>query len=77
MSDADEITILRVYPRPCEEVTVRIPVDTMVAVRKIAEARDMSPEALFRFYIGPGLRVDAERFQIPLPRASRPKAGSP
>jgi hypothetical protein len=58
MSDPDEITILRVHPRPSEEVTVAIPVDTLGVLREVAETRDMSLEALLRFYIGQGLRQD-------------------
>ncbi|MFL5541094.1 MAG: hypothetical protein ACJ8J0_19045 [Longimicrobiaceae bacterium] len=61
MSDPDEITLLRVHPRPSEDVTVAIPVDTLATLREVAETRDMSLEALLRFYIGQGLRQDTAR----------------
>ena len=48
-------------PRPSEEVTLSIPSDTLELVRRVAVTRDMSPEALLKFYIGQGLRQDAAR----------------
>jgi hypothetical protein len=61
MSSPDEITVLRVHPRPSEPVTLSIPIDTLGTIRDIAETRDMSPEALMKFYIGHGLRQDTAR----------------
>lgn len=61
MNDPDEIGTLRLRARPSETVALGIPVDTMEVVRKVAETRDMSPEALLKFYIGQGLRQDAAR----------------
>ncbi|MFL5384504.1 MAG: hypothetical protein ACJ8GN_18440 [Longimicrobiaceae bacterium] len=61
MSDPQEITLLRVHPRPSEDITVAIPVDTLATLREVAETRDMSLEALLRFYIGQGLRQDTTR----------------
>jgi len=61
MSDPDEITLLRVHPRPSESVALSIPIDTLGTIRQVAESRDMSPEALMRFYIGQGLRQDIAR----------------
>lgn len=61
MSNPDEITILRVHPRPSEEVILSIPQTALASIREVAETRDMSPEALMRFYIGQGLRQDVAR----------------
>ena len=58
MSNPDEITLLRLHPQPSEDVAVAIPVDTLAVLRAVAETRDMSLEALLRFYIGQGLRED-------------------
>jgi hypothetical protein len=62
MSDSDEITDFRPRPRPSEDVTLSIPVDALASLRRVAETRDMPPEALMRFYIGDGLRQDLARF---------------
>jgi hypothetical protein len=61
MSDPDEITLLRVHPRPTETVPLAIPTDTLATIRGVAETRDMSPEALMKLYIGHGLRQDTAR----------------
>jgi len=61
MSDSDEITILRMHPRPTESVALPIPTDTLATIRDVAETRDMSVEALLRSYIGQGLRQDTAR----------------
>jgi len=58
MSDPDEITLLRLHPQATEDVTVAIPVDALAVLRAVAETRDMSLDALLRFYIGHGLRQD-------------------
>jgi hypothetical protein len=63
MSMNDEVYELRVKPRPMHPVTLKVPVDTLEALSRIAEGRDMSVEALMKFYIGQGLRQDvAKRF---------------
>jgi hypothetical protein len=72
MSDPEEITLLRVHPRPSEDVTVAIPIDTLATLREVAETRDMSLVALMRLYIGYGLRQDLARFAQD--DASRPNA---
>ena len=61
MNRPDEPATLRLAPRPSESVRLSIPVDTLETVRRVAETRDMSPEALLKFYIGQGLRQDASR----------------
>jgi hypothetical protein len=61
MSNSDEITLLRLHPRPTETVALVVPTKTLETIKQVAETRDMSPEALMRFYIGQGLRQDTAR----------------
>jgi transcriptional regulator of met regulon len=52
-----EIT-LQLRSRITEKVSISIPIDTLESLTKIATIRDMSVEALLKFYIGQGLRAD-------------------
>jgi hypothetical protein len=61
MKDIEEITNIRLRPQVTEAVSLPIPVDTLELLRRVAATRDMSPEALLRFYIGQGLRQDSAR----------------
>ena len=61
MKNYDENYELRFRPRPSETVPVRIPRDTLTSLEKLAQSRDMSCEALIRFYIGQGLREDMSK----------------
>jgi hypothetical protein len=61
MSNPDEPRSLRIRRRPSETVTLSIPSDTLEMVRRVAGTRDMSPDALLKFYVGQGLRQDAAR----------------
>ena len=72
MKNSDEQGPLRFVPRPSAVVELSIPLDTLEMIRRVAEAREMSPEALLKFYIGPALRRDDERLfpDQPLPRPS-------
>jgi len=56
----DELT-LNLRPRATEPVTITIPKDTLDSLKKVAASRDMSVEALLKFYIGQGLRQDAAK----------------
>ena len=58
MNKDNENLILHVRPRPTETVSLKIPVDILQSLQKIADSRDMSLEALLKFYIGQGLRQD-------------------
>ena len=49
---------LRLRPRETETISIQIPKDTLESLAKIAEQRDMSLEALLKFYIGKCLRQD-------------------
>ncbi len=42
-------------------MTLRIPLDTLANAQKVAASRDMAVEALFKLYIGQGLRQDLAR----------------
>lgn len=59
--DAADFVVTRLRPEPFEDVTIRIPLKAMIPIREIAEERDMSVEALLRYYIGFGLRADVVR----------------
>jgi len=58
MNNPEEELILQLHPRPNETVSLEIPKDTLESLKKIADSRDMSGEALLKFYIGQGLRQD-------------------
>ncbi len=49
---------LRFRPRPTETVSIEIPTDALESLKKVAASRDMSYQALIKFYIGQGLRHD-------------------
>ena len=57
----DEEPIGCIRPRPTQTVSLRIPTDTLEALQQVAARRDMSCEALLKFYIGQGLRQDLAR----------------
>jgi len=54
----EEGYVLKPRPRPSEDVTLRLPLDALDSIDRIAASRDMSREALIKFYIGQGLRQD-------------------
>ena len=58
MKKAEEELTLHLRLRPVETVSIEIPQDTLEALKKIAAHRDMSYQALLKFYIGQGLRQD-------------------
>ncbi len=47
---------LRLRPRAMETVSIEIPKDALDSLKKVAAIRDVSDQALLRFYIGEGLR---------------------
>ncbi len=49
---------LQIKPRPSETVSLQIPKDTLKSLQEVADYRDMSVEALLKFYIGQELRQD-------------------
>ena len=58
MKKPDEST-LPLKPRVTQDVLLQIPVDTLSTLEKVANNRDMSVNALLKFYIGQGLRQDS------------------
>lgn len=54
---------LKLHPRsrPSETVSLQIPLDTLASLERVAASRDMSHQALMKFYIGQGLRQDLAR----------------
>ena len=58
MKKAEEELMLQLRPRPVETVSIEIPKDTLEVLKKIAAHRDMSYQALLKFYIGQRLRQD-------------------
>lgn len=52
---------LKLHPRAKEPVTLDVPKDTLESLKKIAQSRDMSVEALIKFYVGQGLRQDISK----------------
>ena len=58
MKNPDEEFELNIRPRPTEAVSLDIPRDTLASLERIAASRDMSLQALLKFYIGQGLRQD-------------------
>lgn len=61
MGEIDEAETITFRPRVTEPVMLSIPVDAMEEIRRVAASRDMSAEALLKFYIGQGLRQDTTR----------------
>jgi hypothetical protein len=55
--DKEDFTI-KIKPRPSEIVSIKIPLDTLENLKKIANNRNMSVESLIKFYVGKNLRED-------------------
>lgn len=59
METLDDEPGLHVGKRSTETITLDIPIDTLETLKKVADSRDMSYQALLKLYIGQGLRQDA------------------
>ncbi len=57
MSNNEEMK-LQLRPRVTEVLSIKIPRDTLASLEEVAVNKDMSIEALLKFYIGQGLRED-------------------
>ncbi len=57
MKNPEELE-LNLRPRATETVSIKIPTNTLQSLKKVAASRDMSVEALLKFYIGQNLRQD-------------------
>lgn len=53
-----EVFELHFRERPSKELTIALPLDVIASLEQVAASRDMSLEALIRFYIGQSLRHD-------------------
>ncbi len=62
MNNPEPKYTLQLHPRPKETVSLEIPTDTLESLKKVAASRDMSVEALLKFYIGQELRQDLAKF---------------
>ncbi|MEQ8973307.1 MAG: hypothetical protein RIM23_27965 [Coleofasciculus sp. G3-WIS-01] len=58
MNQPEETFELRLHPRATETISLKIPTDTVESLKKVAASRDMSLDALLKFYMGQGLRYD-------------------
>ncbi len=58
MEKTEEGFALHLRSRSVSTVSLQIPVDTLASIEKVAASRDMSLQALIKFYIGQGLRQD-------------------
>ncbi len=58
MNNNSEELELQLRPRVTEVVSLDIPTDTLASLAEVAASKDMSVEALLKFYIGQGLRQD-------------------
>ena len=56
MNQIEEDIKLQIKPRATEAILLQIPVDAMRSLEDVAASRDMSIDALLKFYIGNGLR---------------------
>ena len=57
-NNSDEELQLQLRPRVTEVVCLNIPTDTLASLAEVAASKNMSVEALLKFYIGQGLRQD-------------------
>ncbi|MDZ8138458.1 MAG: hypothetical protein RM049_24640 [Nostoc sp. DedQUE04] len=62
MNKDDEELELYLKPRSTETVSIKIPTDALESLKKVAANRDMTLEALLKFYIGQNLRQDLAKF---------------
>ena len=56
INQIEEDIKLQIKPRATEAILLQIPVDAMRSLEEVVASRDMSIDALLKFYIGNGLR---------------------
>lgn len=61
MSQTEEEIKLNIKPRETDAVLLQVPVDAMRSLVQVATSRNMSIDALLKFYIGQGLRQDVAK----------------
>ncbi len=57
-AEREEKCDLTFRPRATEEVSIAIPTEVLTSLTQVAAHRDMSVQAVLKFYIGQGLRQD-------------------
>lgn len=57
-SESEEKFGLTFRSRATEEISIAVPKDALASLKQVAVHRDMSVQALLKFYIGHGLRQD-------------------
>ena len=62
MDNPEENLKLPLCPRVTKAVALRVPIDVLESLKRVAESRDMPLEVLLRLYIGQGLRQDLTKF---------------
>ena len=60
-NELEEEFEIKFRPRETQMVSIAIPKDTLASLKEVAVSRDMSVQALLKFYIGQGLRHDLAR----------------
>ena len=58
MKKPEEELGLNFRKRSSETISIEIPSDTLASIKSVAANRDMSYQALLKFYVGQGLRQD-------------------
>jgi len=58
MTQIKEEIELQITPRKTEGLMLQIPMEALRSLEQVAKSRDMSVEALLKFYSGHGLRLD-------------------
>ena len=61
MIKTEETLKLPIRPRETDTVSIEILRDTLESLKKVAASRDMSYQALVKFYVGQGLRQDVSK----------------
>lgn len=61
MKKPEENIALHLRPRASEKISLEIPKDALDSLKKVADIRDMSLQALIKLYIGQGLRQDVSK----------------
>jgi len=61
MSQTEAEIKLQIKSRDTEALLLQVPVEAIRSLEQVATSRDMSIEALLKFYIGQGLRQDVAK----------------
>ena len=61
MKKPEEDFALHLRPRASEKISLEIPKNALDSLKKVADSRDMSLQALIKLYVGQGLRQDVSK----------------